>query len=100
MKQTPTKTKSKNKEPQTLKDLLKNYQLEDKGGYITQEFQDYGYRLAMELGDKKRVSLYMRLSKNTDRAILEKALSFVKDANARNPAALFMWKVKQLKDDG
>lgn len=94
------KSDPKKTQPLPLKDLLKTYQLEDKGGYITQEFQDFGYRLAMELDDKKRVSLYMRLSKNTDRALLEQALSFVKDAKARNPAALFMWKVKQLKMEG
>jgi hypothetical protein len=80
--------------------LLDKYQLEDKGGHITQEFQDFGYRLAMELNDEAHKSLYMRLAKVTDRIILEKALSFVKDANARSPARLFMWKVKQLKEEG
>lgn len=88
---------STKKEPSLLGDLLKNYKIEDKGGYISQEFQDFGYRLAMELSDEKRISLYMKLSKTYDRSILEKALSFVKDANAKNPGALFMWKLKQLK---
>lgn len=86
-------------EPKPLKDLLKGYKLDDKGGYITQEFQDFGYRLAMELEDKAHISLYMRLAKRTSREILEKALSFVKDSSARNKAALFMWKVKQLKSE-
>jgi hypothetical protein len=80
--------------------LFAQYQLDDKGGYITQEFQDFGYRLAMELDDKAHTSLYMRLSKNTDRLLLEKALGFVKDAqNAKNKAALFMWKLKKLKEE-
>lgn len=88
---------SNNSAPKALKDLLNNYQLEDKGGYITREFQDYAYRLAMELDDPKRVSMYNRLAKNTDRNLLEKARSFVKDAKARNKAAMFLWKLKQLK---
>jgi hypothetical protein len=79
--------------------LFSDYKLQDKGGYITQEFQDYGYRLAMELGDPKHKSLYIKMAKNTNRAILEKALSFVSDSNARSKARLFMWKVKQLKDE-
>lgn len=77
--------------------VLKDYKLEDKGGYITREFQDYGYRLAMELGDEKHKALYIKLAKTADRRLLEKALSFVKDAGAKNPGALFMWKLQQLR---
>lgn len=81
-----------------LGDLFSEFKLEDKGGYITQEFQDFGYRLALALDDLGHKSLYMRLSKTVDRAVLEKALSFVSDAqSAKNKARLFMWKVKQLK---
>lgn len=81
-----------------LGDLFANYQLEDKGGFITQEFQDFGYRLAVELNDLSHKSLYIKMSKNVDRTILERALSFVKDAQqAKSKAKLFMWKVKQLK---
>ncbi len=79
-------------------DLFTQYQLEDKGGYITQEFQDFGYRLAMALDDKKHTSIYMRLSKKESRAMLEQALSFVSDAkDVKNKAALFMWKLKALR---
>lgn len=79
-------------------DLFSHFQLEDKGGYITQEFQDFGYRMAMQLDDSKRVSLYMRLAKKESRALLEQALSFVSDArDVKNKAALFMWKVKELR---
>ena len=85
------------KTPQKLGDLLDRYKLEDKGGYITKEFQDFAYRMAMELDDKKRVSMYNRLAKREDRVLLEKCLSFVKDANARNKAAMFLWKLRQLK---
>ena len=85
---------------QALGDLFSAYQLDDKGGYITKEFQDFGYRLAVELDDMKHKSLYMRMAKNTPRGVLERALGFVKDAqNAKSKARLFMWKVKQLKKE-
>lgn len=81
-------------------DLFSAYELKDKGGYITQEFQDFGYQLAVKLNDLKRTSMYMRMSKTIDRAILEQALAFVSDAQqARSKAALFMWKVKELRKD-
>ncbi|HYD34922.1 MAG TPA: hypothetical protein VD999_02545 [Vitreimonas sp.] len=81
----------------SLQDLFADFQLDDKGGYITQEFQDFGYRLAVELDDLKHKSLYIKMSKELPRGLLETALSFVSDANARNKARLFMWKVNDLK---
>jgi hypothetical protein len=79
---------------------VNTFQLDDKGGYITQEFQDFGYRMAAELGDVARASMYMRLSKTTPRPLLEKALSFVSDApNVKSKPRLFLWKLKQLKDE-
>lgn len=65
--------------------------------YISREFQSYGIHLAEELDDYKHKALYIRLAKTVHRSILEKALSFVSDSNARNKGALFMWKVAQLK---
>ncbi len=82
---------------QTIGDILLKFNpLEDK--YISREFQSYGIYLAESLGDYRHKSLYIRLAKTVPRAILEKALSFVKDANARNKARLFMWKMKKLKN--
>lgn len=75
--------------------LLKFNPLEDK--YISREFQAYGIYLAEELNDYKHKALYIRLAKYVPRAVLEKALSFVKDSRARNKARLFMWKLKELK---
>jgi hypothetical protein len=84
----------------TIGSLFEKFELEDKGGYITQEFQDFGYRMAMELDDLPHKSLYMRLSKTVDRLILERALSFVSDAqNAKSKAKLFMWKLKELRKE-
>ena len=72
--------------------------LEDK--YISREFQSYGIYLAETLGDYTHKSLYIRLAKTVPRAILEKALSFVKDAKATSKARLFMWKMKELRKEG
>lgn len=81
-----------------LGDLFSDFVLEDKGGYITQEFQDFGYRLAVTLEDMAHKSLYMRLAKTVERSILEQALSFVSDAqSAKSKGRLFMWKVQQLQ---
>lgn len=68
--------------------------------YISREFQKYAYDLAEELGDLEHKSLYMRLAKTTPRHLLEAARYFVKDAgNVRSPARLYMWKLKQLRDE-
>lgn len=65
--------------------------------YISREFQSYGIHLAEELDDYKHRSLYIKLAKTTHRSILERALSFCVDSNARNKGALFMWKLKEIK---
>jgi hypothetical protein len=83
-----------------LGSLFDSFAITDKGGYISQEFQDFGYRLALELDDLAHKSLYMRLSKTVDRTLLERALSFVSDAqNAKSKARLFMWKLTELKKE-
>lgn len=83
-------------QPLSLGDILKKFDpLRDK--YISREFQKYGYDLAVELNDLKHKALYIKMAKETPRAILEKARYFVKDAKARNKARLFMWKLKELK---
>ncbi len=69
--------------------------LEDK--YISREFQAYGVYLSEILDDYKHKALYIRLAKTVPRAILEKALSFVKDSKARSKGRLFMWKLKELR---
>lgn len=72
--------------------------ISDKGKYISQEFQDYGLRVAHALGDMKNKSLYIKLAKNTPRKLIEQALTFIKDANnVRSKAKLFMWKLAELK---
>ncbi len=81
---------------QSVRDILKKFNpLEDK--YVSREFQTFGIYLSEKLQDTRRKGLYMKLAKTVPRAILEEALRFVVDANARNRAALFMWKLKELK---
>jgi hypothetical protein len=75
--------------------LTKFNPLEDK--YISREFQAYGVYLSEILDDYKHKALYIRLAKTVPRAILEKALSFVKDSKARSKGRLFMWKLKELR---
>jgi hypothetical protein len=71
--------------------------VEDK--YISREFQSFGIHIANTLDDHKHKSLYIKLAKTTPRALLEKALSFACDSTATKKGALFMWKLKQLKDE-
>lgn len=82
--------------PQRVSDILAKFNpLEDK--YISREFQSYGIYLAEELGDYRHRALYIKMAKDVPRAILEKALHFAKDSNARSKARIFMWKVGKLR---
>lgn len=67
--------------------------------YVSREFQSFGIHLAEELDDYKHRSLYIKLAKTVHRSILERALSFCIDSNAKNKGALFMWKLKQIKEE-
>ena len=80
--------------------ILDKYDLEEtKQRRISREFQDYAYRLAVELDDKAHTPIYMRLAKNTPRNIIEQARLFVLGANhPTSKGRLFMWKLKQLKE--
>ncbi len=86
--------------PQSLSQLLLKFDI-DKKKYISREWQDYAYRLAVFLDDLKNKSLYMKLAKTTPRGLLEEAKNFVTDAyNVKNKARLFMWKLSELKKSG
>lgn len=86
----------------SAKDLLEEQQKElfDRHKYVSKEFQDFGYRLALKLNDLEHKSLYIKLAKEEDRGTLERALSFASDyPNVRNKAKVFMWKMKELKEE-
>jgi len=62
------------------------------------EFQAFGNRLADELNDRKHRSLYIKLAKTEDRALLEAARDFVMGSEkATTKGRLFMWKLSELK---
>lgn len=68
--------------------------------YVHHEFQDFGYRLAVQLGDVGHKSLYIRLAKKEPREMLLAALSFAKDyPRAKNKGKIFMWKLKGLRQE-
>jgi hypothetical protein len=68
--------------------------------YVTREFQDYGYRLAMRLGDVDHKALYIKLAKQYNRQILDRAASYADDyPNAKNKGRIFMWKLSELKKE-
>jgi hypothetical protein len=91
---------SRNKTFTSVKDILNKYKLDDTDKFVSREFQKYAYDLAVELNDLPHKSLYMKLAKETPRIFLEKARSFVKDAqNARSKGRLYMWKLKELKNE-
>ncbi len=84
-----------------IRQLIKSKQLV-RGSAVPRmkyEFQAYGQRLAREMGETAKEALYMKLAKEGDRSLLEQAREHVLySQNVRNKGALFMYKLKQLKD--
>lgn len=65
---------------------------------LSREFQVYGVYLAESLSDTKHYSLYMKLAKEYDRALLDEALTYTKAyTTAKSKARVFMWRLSQLK---
>ncbi len=83
---------------QSVGKILKKFN-PTKDKYISRDFQSYGIWLAEEMEDYKNRGMWIRLAKINHRAILERALSFVKDSTVDNKIALFLWKMKQLKNE-
>jgi hypothetical protein len=82
----------------SIKTVLKKFNpVTDK--YVSREFQNFALHLAEELNDYKHRAIYMKLAKTVHRSLLERALSYVADSNVDNRGALFMWKLKQLRDE-
>jgi hypothetical protein len=79
----------------SIGDILKKFNpAEDK--YVSREFQTFGIYLSEKLEDTRRKALYIKMAKDLPRAVLEQALRFVVDSNARSKGALFMWKLKEM----
>lgn len=89
----------KNKSFSSISDVLLGFDRE-KDKYVSQEFQKYGYDLANELNDLSHKALYIKLAKETPRALLENARNYVKDAyKVNNKARLFMWRLSNLRKE-
>ncbi|KXK08737.1 MAG: hypothetical protein QY330_00720 [Candidatus Dojkabacteria bacterium] len=91
----------KRKEPKSAKDILLNNDFIDRyseaNKYVSEEFQDFGLRLAHQLNDLKHKALYIKLAKQLPRAKLEAAASFASDyPNTKNKGKVFMWKLSQI----
>jgi hypothetical protein len=83
---------------QKVSQILKNFD-PTKDKYISRDFQAFGIYLAEEMEDYKNKGMWIKLAKTNDRAVLEKALSFTKDSTADNKIGLFLWKLKQIKNE-
>ena len=81
---------------QSVKQILKKFD-PTKDKYISRDFQAFGIYLAEEMEDYKNRGMWIKIAKTNHRSVLEAVLSFVKDSNADNKIALFLWKLKQLK---
>lgn len=84
-----------------LKDILKR-KFEDTGKpRARHEFQEYGIWLSEQLHDKRHKSLYIKLSKEKPRALLESARIFTIDypTKSANRGRLFMWKLTELEKE-
>jgi len=89
---------------ETAKSILSSYNLLDqqqidKKRKPKNEFQAYAYRLANDLRDLDNLQIYMRLAKNVERSLMERAYSFVSDSTSKEKGKLFLWKLKLLRQE-
>lgn len=81
----------------SVQQILKNFNpAQDK--YISRDFQAFGIHLAEEMDDYKHRGMWIKLAKTNHRSVLEACLSFTKDSTADNKIGLFLWKLKQIKN--
>lgn len=83
---------------QKVSQILKQFD-PTKDKYISRDFQAFGIYLAEEMNDYKNRGMWIKLAKTNHRFILEQAFSFVKDSKAENKIGLFLWKLKQIKNE-
>jgi len=72
--------------------------LSKRAEHISNEYQDFGLRLAYRLNDPYHKSLYIKLAKEIPRGILNEVIQFALDYpeknNNGNRGKIFMWKLK------
>ncbi|MBQ6449884.1 hypothetical protein IJJ08_03220 [bacterium] len=69
---------------------------QEKNRYVSTPEQLRALQLCRELDDPEHKIYYLSLCKRLKPEIIDAAVSFVSDAQARSKAKLFMWQVKQL----
>ena len=83
--------------PQRLNLIFKNQAKKGIPKNIAYEFQEFGVRLAYALGDLKRKSYYIKLSKQLERDKLERAHDYALGYNKpKSKAKIFMWFLKEM----
>lgn len=81
-----------------LSKIIDEIKYKDRPKNLYKEFQVFGVYLAESLEDTKHYSLYIKLAKQVERALLEETLSFVKNyLGAKSKAKVFMWRLKQMQ---
>lgn len=84
--------------PQLLSQIIKDKAKKAIPKNIAYEFQEFGVRLAHELGDLRRKSYYIKLSKQVERQLLERARDHALGYHKpKSKAKIFMWFLKELK---
>jgi len=84
----------------TSKDILSKHNFlvpTDNKKHAKHEFQAFAYKLAADLNDLVNLKLYMRITRNLDRSLVERAYSFAIDSKTENKGRAFMWKLKDLR---
>lgn len=87
---------------QTAKELLAKFNLLDQDGnksHAHYEFQAFAYKIAHDLNDLNNLKIYMRLAKNVERSLMERAYSYALDAQTDNRGRKFMWKLKEIRNE-
>lgn len=85
----------------TAKELLASYNVleSDKKRHAHHEFQAFAYKLAHDLNDLEHLRIYMRLARNVERSLMERAYSYAYDARSDNKGKIFFWKIKELRKE-
>ncbi len=67
--------------------------------HASKEFQAFAYKLSKDLNDPDHLGIYMKLAKNIDRSVMERAYSYAIDSTSEFKGRVFLWKLKQLREE-
>jgi len=90
------------KKPLTIKEIFDKNDMVDRimvsKKNITEEFQDFGYRVALKLNDLPHTALYIKLAKELPRGLFDEILGFSLDypITSGKRAKIFMWRLNKI----